>query len=57
MKINISNLNSWIICPKPNPQAALCLFCLSSSPLKIGLKNFISEVAAPKRWINSYAWA
>ncbi|MDZ7959069.1 MAG: thioesterase II family protein [Aulosira sp. DedQUE10] len=27
MKTNISNLNSWIICPKPNPQAALRLFC------------------------------
>jgi medium-chain acyl-[acyl-carrier-protein] hydrolase len=27
MKTNISNLNSWIICPKPNPQAHLRLFC------------------------------
>ncbi|MBD2468769.1 thioesterase II family protein [Nostoc sp. FACHB-145] len=27
MKTNISNINSWIICPKPNPQANLRLFC------------------------------
>ncbi|MBW4564798.1 MAG: thioesterase II family protein [Mojavia pulchra JT2-VF2] len=27
MTTNISNLNSWIICHKPNPQAHLRLFC------------------------------
>ncbi|MBD2208325.1 thioesterase [Nostoc linckia FACHB-104] len=27
MKTNISNLNSWIICPQPKPQAQLRLFC------------------------------
>ncbi|MBD2197727.1 MULTISPECIES: thioesterase II family protein [Calothrix] len=27
MKSNISNLNSWVICPKSNPQAQLRLFC------------------------------
>ncbi|MBE9209287.1 thioesterase [Nostoc sp. LEGE 06077] len=27
MKTNISSDNSWIICPKPNPLAALRLFC------------------------------
>lgn len=27
MKTNILNLNSWIICPQPHPQAHLRLFC------------------------------
>jgi len=27
MQTNISNINSWIISPKPNPQADLRLFC------------------------------
>jgi medium-chain acyl-[acyl-carrier-protein] hydrolase len=27
MKPNILNLNSWVICPQPNPQAHLRLFC------------------------------
>lgn len=27
MKTNISNLNHWIICPQPHPQAHLRLFC------------------------------
>ncbi len=27
MKTIISNCNSWVICPKPNPQTALRLFC------------------------------
>jgi medium-chain acyl-[acyl-carrier-protein] hydrolase len=27
MKTTISNCNSWVICPQPNPQAALRLFC------------------------------
>jgi medium-chain acyl-[acyl-carrier-protein] hydrolase len=27
MKTNLSNYNSWVICPKANPSAALRLFC------------------------------
>ncbi|HEY9801064.1 MAG TPA: thioesterase II family protein [Leptolyngbyaceae cyanobacterium] len=27
MKTNISSYNSWVICPRPNPQANLRLFC------------------------------